>query len=83
MKRVHMELALTEIAGEERLEPGLVAGHGLGEFAAAVAAGVLSAEELGPSGGLARAARLVCADLPAKTAGSRADIVVFLSPAAA
>ena len=168
-----MALALTEIAREEGLEPGLVAGQGLGEFAAAVAADALAAEdamrlvvvrsrllgaarengdlaaaraalarrattvewrpariplasnafggliqdaeairtalvahagaavgwtesvhallaggasallELGPSGGLARAARLVHADLPAKTAGSRADIVAFLTPAAA
>jgi acyl transferase domain-containing protein len=168
-----IHLALTEIAGEEGLEPGLVAGYGLGEFAAAVAAGVLSAEdgmrlvvvrsrllgavraggdlagargalarraakvtfadariplasnafgglirdaeairtaliaqagapvgwnecvhallaggasallELGPAGGLARAARMVHADLPAKTAGSRAEIAAFLAPAAA
>lgn len=168
-----MSLALTEIAREEGLEPGLVAGHGLGEFAAAVAAGALAPEdamrlvvvrsrllgaarengdlaaaraalgrraatvewrpariplasnafggliqdaeairtaliahagaavgwtesvhallaggasallELGPTGGMARAARLVHADLPARSVQSRAEITAFLTPTAA
>jgi len=40
-----LSLALTEVAREHGLEPGLVAGHSLGEYAAAVAAGALSLED--------------------------------------
>jgi [acyl-carrier-protein] S-malonyltransferase len=39
------QLALTEMARSEGVEPALVAGHGLGEYAAAVAAGVLAAPD--------------------------------------
>jgi malonyl CoA-acyl carrier protein transacylase len=38
-------LALTEVARDEGIEPAFVAGRGLGEIAAAVAAGALSAED--------------------------------------
>jgi acyl transferase domain-containing protein len=40
-----LALALTEVARDEGLEPALVAGHGLGEYAAAVTAGALSADD--------------------------------------
>jgi [acyl-carrier-protein] S-malonyltransferase len=50
---------------------------------ALVAGGANALLELGPSGGLARTTRLVNAELPAKTAGTRADIMAFLTPAAA
>jgi [acyl-carrier-protein] S-malonyltransferase len=40
-----LSLALTEIAREHGLEPRVVAGHSLGEYAAAVAAGALSLED--------------------------------------
>jgi acyl transferase domain-containing protein len=38
-------LALTEVARDEGVEPGLVAGRGLGEIAAAVVAGALTEED--------------------------------------
>jgi [acyl-carrier-protein] S-malonyltransferase len=38
-------LALAEVAREHGLEPGLLAGHSLGEYTAAVAAGALSLED--------------------------------------
>ena len=40
-----LALALTEVARQEGLEPDCVAGHSLGEYAAAVAAGALDAED--------------------------------------
>src|SRR4051794_41303420 len=40
-----LQLALTDVARSEGVEPALVAGHGLGEYAAAVAAGVLAAPD--------------------------------------
>jgi [acyl-carrier-protein] S-malonyltransferase len=40
-----LSLALTEVARSEGLEPDLVAGHSLGEFAAAAACGALAPED--------------------------------------
>ena len=40
-----LSLALTEVARELGLQPDVVAGHSLGEYTAAVAAGALSLDD--------------------------------------
>jgi [acyl-carrier-protein] S-malonyltransferase len=67
-----LSLALTEVADELGLTPGLVAGHSLGEYTAAVAVGALGLED-----GMrlvAKRGRLM-ADIQSSTPGTMAAII--------
>ncbi|MGE5527478.1 MAG: ACP S-malonyltransferase [Methanosarcina sp.] len=66
-----LSLALTEVARETGLEPDYVAGHSLGEYTAAVAAGVLS---LGDGMRLVAERGRLMANVQAENAGSMAAV---------
>jgi [acyl-carrier-protein] S-malonyltransferase len=67
-----LSLALAEAAGELGLEPALLAGHSLGEYTAAVAAGALPLEQ--GMGLVAKRGRLM-AEIQSTTPGTMAAII--------